>query len=97
MEKKFFKKHFESGNHEWTKYGSYDEEDITPDGDILCVVDELEHGYDREYIDHNIYQEHIDLDEMMLISEKEYKAVINKLREADGYNDKAHEIFKTLL
>lgn len=97
MEKKFFKQHFESCNREWTIYGSYDESDITPNGDILCVVDDVENDSDNEHIQHTIYQNYCEPDEITHISEDEYNAVINKLREADGYYDKADEVLKSLI
>lgn len=102
MEKKFFKQYndstgFDEDNHKWTLYGSYGEKNITPDGDIFCVVDDVDIDADTGYIKHTIYQVYLDPDSLTLISEKEYKAVINKLREADGYNDKADEILKTLI
>ena len=97
MEKKFFKKHYESGSHEWTIYGSYEEEDITPLGDVMCVVDDVDSDADKEHIEHTIYQEFFEPDEVTYISEDEYNAVLNKLREADGYYDKADEVLNTLL
>ena len=103
MEKIFFKQYNEekgypcAPNHEWTLYGSYEEKDITPEGEILCVVDDVDINIDTGRIMHTIYQEYLCPGELTLISEKEYRAVINKLREADGYNDKADEILKTLL
>lgn len=97
MEKKFFKQHFEGDGHEWTIYGCYDETDITPQGDILCVVDDVDSSTDDEHIRHTIYQNYCDPDEITHISEDEYNAVINKLREVDGYYNKADELLKTLI
>lgn len=97
MEKKFFKQHFESGSHEWTIYGCYEEKDITPRGDILCVVDDVDSDPDNEHIQHTIYQDYCWPDEVTHITEEEYNAAINKLREADGYYDKADEVLKSLI
>lgn len=97
MEKKFFKQHFESGSREWTMYGCYDELDITPNGDIRCLVDDIENDSDNEHIQHTIYVLHCEPDEVTHISKDEYNTVINKLRKADGYYDKADEVLKTLI
>lgn len=94
---KYFKQHFESGNYESTIYGKYKENDITPNGDVLCVVDDVDNDDDWEHIQHTIYQTYIEPDEVTIITEEEYQAVINKLREADGYYDKADEVLRTLL
>lgn len=97
MGKKFFKQHFESGSREWTIYGCYEEKDITPQGDILCVVDDVASNPDNEHIQHAIYQNYCEPDEITHISEEEYNAVINKLREAEGYYDKADDVLKSLI
>ena len=97
MKKKFFKQHFESGSHEWTIYGSYDEGDITLNGDIRCLVDDVDSYPGNEHIQHTIYENYCEPDEVTHIDKEEYNTVINKLRKADGYYDKADEVLKTLL
>ena len=61
------------------------------------MVDDVENDSDNEHIQHTIYQVCCEPDEITHISEEEYNAVINKLREADGYYDKADEVLKSLI
>lgn len=94
---KYFKQHYESCNREWTTYGKFEESDITPNGDCLCVVDDVEIDTDCDHLKHTIYQDYCEIDETELITEEEYIAVCNKLREVDKLCDKADEILKTLI
>lgn len=97
MKKKFFKQHFESGSSEWTIYGCYDESDITPNGGIRCLVDDVENDPDLGHIRHTIYENYCEPDEVTHITKEEYNAVIKKLRKADGYCDKCGELLKSLI
>lgn len=94
---KYFKQHFESGTEEWTVYGCYEEKDITKVGDFLCKVHEVFNNTDSDHIQHNVYEDYYEPDEVTHITEKEYTDVINKLHEADGYYDKADEVLKKLI
>lgn len=94
---KYFKQQFESCNSEWTIYGCYSDHDIQRESDVLCEVHEVQREENKEHIGHNVFKEYIEPDEVTLITEEEYQAVINKLREADGYYDKADEVLKTLI
>lgn len=93
----YFKQHFESCDHEWTIYGCYSEKDITPAGDVACSVHDIDKSGDKDHIEHSVYEDYIEPDEVTHITEKEYLAVINKLREADDYYCKADEVLKSLL
>lgn len=97
MEKKYFKHHCESGSHEWTMYGCYEEKDVTDYGDFLCTVDDVDSDPDNEHIHHTIYKILCDLDKVTHITEEEYNAVIKKLNEVESLYNKADEIMKQLL
>lgn len=94
---KYFKQHFESCNREWTIYGQFEDSDITPNGDFFCVVDDVEIDPGCDHIKHTIYENYCEPDKIELITEEEYTAVCNKLREVDKLYDKADEILKTLI
>lgn len=93
----YFKKHYESCDKEWTVYGCYKEQDITPSGDILCVVDEIEMDPEKSHIQHDVNQDYFEEDEITQITRSEYNEMLNKVKKAEEYLNKADSILKTLL
>lgn len=94
---KFFKQHFESCNREWTTYGKFEDSDITPNGDFPCMVDCVEIDTDCGHIKRTIYPDYCERSDIELISEEEYIAVGNKLREVDKLYEQADAILTTLI
>lgn len=94
---KYFKQHFESCDREWTIYGCYSDHDIQREGDVLCNVIEVQREDNKVHVEHNAYQEYIEPDEVTFITKEEYRAVVNKLHEADDYYSKADDVLKTLI
>lgn len=91
---KYFKQHFESGNREWTIYGSYSDHDIQREGDVVC---EVQRDGDKDHYEHSVLKEYIEPDEVTFITKKEYVAVVNKLQEADDYHSMADDVLETLI
>lgn len=94
---KYFKKHNESCDREWTVYGCYEEQDITPSGDILCVVDDIEMNPEKSHLQHSIYQDYFEEDEITQITRSEYNEMLNKVKKAEEYLNKADSILKALI
>lgn len=93
----YFKRHFESGNSVCTVYGCYSDNDIQPEGDVLCEVHTVWREDEKDRFEHEVTKEYIEPDEVTFITEKEYLAVINKLQQAEDYYNMADEVQETLI
>lgn len=93
----YFKQRFVTVKREWTLYGKYNKDNIRPEGDILCTVDDIAIDPKMTHIDHSIHQYYFEEYEITKISSSEYSRVIEQIRQAEGYLDIADAIFKTLI
>lgn len=93
----YFKQHFESGNVEWTIYGSYCDYEITTDGDIRVLVREITSQADLGHMEYSVYRMYIVPQEVTEITKKEYESVVVKIDTAEDLRYKADEILKSLL
>ena len=93
----YFKQHYESCNSEFTMYGCYSDNDIQPEGDVVCEVHIVQGDSDKDHIEHDVCKQYIEPDEVSFITEKEYLAVINKLQQAEDYYNMADKVLETLI
>ena len=96
MEKmKYFKQNYASGSHDWTVYGSYEDSDITPVGDIYAIV-YLVYCDDGKYY-YDCYENYFDTDEITEITEDEYRHVVEQLHKVDEIQAQIDEVLKALI
>lgn len=78
-------------------YGCYSDNDIQPEGDVVCEVHIVQSDSDKNHLEHDVCKQCIEPDEVTFITGKEYLAVINKLQQAEDYYNMADEVLKTLI
>lgn len=92
---KYFKKHYESCDHEFTLVGSYTQEDITEIGDILCKCDIIELS-DKKY-SYDQITEYLELDEITEIDFAEYNRIKNTLSLCEKLQDVIDKLLISIL
>ena len=93
----YFMEHHESCNSEWTIYGCYSDNDIQPEGDVVCEVHIVQSESKKDHLEHDVCKQYIEPDEVTFITKKEYLAVMKKLQQAEDYHNMADEVLKTLI
>ena len=78
----YFMQHLESCNSEWTIYGCYSDNDIQPEGDVLCEVHMVQRESDKNHLEHDVIKEYIEPDEVRFITKKEYLAVMENFADS---------------
>lgn len=97
MARIYFKQRYETAKVEWTIYGSYCDEAITTNGDVLALMHEVSNNADLDHLEHSVFREYIVLEEVTEITKEEYESVISKIASVEDLYDKADEILKSLL
>lgn len=97
MARIYFKQHLEDNEWEWTLYGSYCEDEITPEGDVRCSVHDVTREYDADHLKFYLYKMYIDPSEVTVITKEEFESVVAKIKTAEDSWTKADEILKSLL
>lgn len=96
MEKtKYFKQNYASGSHDWTVYGSYEDSEITPAGDIDTTVYSVDCDDGKYY--YECYENYFDPDEITEITEEEYRHVVEQLQKVDEIQAQIDEVLKALI
>lgn len=92
---KYFKKHYEGCDHEWTDYGGYEDSDITPEGEIEATVYSVDREDDKySYAIHELLFEHEDITE---ITKDEYMHVVEQLQKVDELQSQINEILAGII
>lgn len=97
MERVYFKQHCESGNDEWTIYGTYTDKDRQPEGDVLCLVHEITYYQEKDHLEHSVYRAYFLIEDLTEITREEMEAALAKLTSMEDLYNKADEILKSLM
>lgn len=97
MELIYFKQHVESGNVEWTIYGTYTDKDRKPEGDILCLVHEITYYQKKDHLEHSVYRAYFLPEDLTEITSEEMETALAKLTSTEDLYNKADEILKSLM
>lgn len=92
----WFKRRFETDKSVHTVYGAYEEDEVTDDGDVLCMVYCIEENPSTERLEYDSFEDYIEPDEVEAISKEEYLRVLEELQKVDELNAKKTEILKKL-
>lgn len=93
----YFKQHCESGNDEWTVYGTYCDEAVTTDGDVCALVHGITNENRKDHLEYCEYREYIELEKVTEITREEFGAALAKLASVEDLYNKADEILKSLM
>lgn len=93
----YFKQHFESCEHERTVYGRYNEDNITPEGDIRCKVFSIELDHENKIVKMEVCEEYFEKNEITPVSIGEYVTVCKTLEKAQEYYIKAEDVLRSLI
>lgn len=97
MERIYFKQHVESGNVEWTIYGSYDTDKMEKEGDVNVIVHDITKDNEKDHLEYSVYRTYIFPENVTKITKEEYETTIAKLTSTEDLRAKADEILKSLL
>lgn len=92
---KYFKKHYESCDREWTEFGCYEESDITPEGDFCVSVYSVECNDGK--CSYDCYDNYFELDDIQEITKEESLEVIKQLHKVDEIQEQINTIIKAIL
>lgn len=93
----YFKQHLEDNECEWTLYGSYREDKITPEGDVLCLVHDVTRENVGDRLKYYLYIVYIEPSEVTEITKEEFESTVAKIKTAEDLWTKADEILESLL
>lgn len=92
---KYFKQINVLHGHKWTVYGAYDDSDITKQGDFEAMVYSVD--FDDGNYSYGQYCDFFEPDEITIITEDEYRHVLERLQMVDELQAKIDYVLKALL
>lgn len=97
MERIYFKQHVESGNVEWTIYGSYDTDKMEKEGDVNVIVHDITKDNEKDHLEYSVYRTYIFPENVTKITKEELATALDKLMTTEDLRAKADDILKSLL
>lgn len=97
MARIYFKQHVESGNVEWTIYGSYDTDKMEKEGDVSVIVHDITKDNEKDHLEYSVYRTYIFPENLTKITKEELETALAKLISTEDMRYKADEIMKSLM